>query len=67
MFTQHIMSCLDALAMGLASEEHPQGDPNCCCIVGEQDGTVAWHSHAPASTPAESRLNPDVPSVKDWR
>ncbi len=67
-FTQHIISCKAAADIGIKADDHPEGREDCTvifCTRGKSE--VVWHSHGHADIDPLSRLNPDVPTVKDHR
>lgn len=74
MFTQHVVTCEDAHALGLSDVVHE----NCTVIFGRDDDRdwVAWTSHAPNVPPEDGsesmfptdwqeRVNPDLETT-DW-
>lgn len=65
---QYVQTCEQAVASGGLPVDDGHDTKSCLAITcaDDQDGRVAWTSHAPASIDAATRINPDVPA-EDWR
>lgn len=66
-WTQHILPCVEATALG--APEFLDGHDVTICIAivcSDENGSVCWSSHAPAVIDPATRINADVPA-KDYR